>query len=123
MRIYSMHARRVGFSVPTCTSSLLRDSFEEWLVLRQSAPGLANCEKPLHRQTPVGGEKLSASSFREHSLPLAYLQGLDAPANKAMGDNVKNEMQTRAFVRGSLGTSEIPERSRPCLGLQQRQIF
>ena len=44
------------------------------------------------------------------------------PVNKAMGDNVKTEMQTSARGLGSLGTSEIPERPRLCPGVQERQI-
>ena len=71
----------------------------------------------------MGCEKLSASSFREQPLRLEYCQERDMPVSKAMGDNVKTEMQTSARVLGSLGTSEIPERPRSCHGLQQRQIF
>jgi len=56
----------------------------------------------------VGCEKLSASSFREHSLRLEYRQERDMPVSKAMGCSVQTEMQTPARVLGSLGTSETP---------------
>jgi hypothetical protein len=77
-------------------------------MLRRQALEPANCEKPLHNQTLVGCEKPSANSFQEHSLRLECRQERDMPVNKAMGDNVKTEMQTPACVLSSLGTSEIP---------------
>jgi len=59
----------------------------------------------------VGCEKLSASSFVEHSLRLERRQERDMPMNRATGDNVKIEMQTTVLaVRqryASLGSSEI----------------
>ena len=83
--------------------------------------------------------KLSTGSFREHSLHLEYRQERDMPENRAMGDNVKTEMQSSARILavrqryGSLGPSEIlvdvnpfgamGRFGRSCNGLQRSQIL
>ena len=80
---------------------------------RGSAREPANFERPPHNRTLVGCEKLSASSFREHSLRLECRQERDMPVNKVVGDNVKTETQSSTSILAirqcysSLGPSEI----------------
>jgi hypothetical protein len=86
-------------------------------------------------RSAVDCEMPQASSFRQQYLPLEYRQERDMPASRAMGDNVKTEMQTPVRIGairewyGLDGASEILVLASPfrtigplgssCYGLQR----
>jgi hypothetical protein len=101
----------MGFSGPTWTSSLVRDSFEEWLVLRRKALEPANCET--HQQIALVLSLQEGPQFRLGNIEIV---GLDSALetelrSKIMSGEILNYQLIADFYRDH--KSELPEEVLP----------